>query len=41
MNRLLLLTAFLLANISVGAQGLQFMYKNQTLEDGATVTIAA
>lgn len=41
MNRLQLLTAFLLANISVGAQGLQFMYKNQALEDGATVTIAA
>lgn len=42
MNRLLLLlTAILLADIPVGAQGLLFMYKNQALEDGATVSIAA
>ena len=42
MNRqLLLLAAFLFAGLSAFAQTFEFQYKGVTLEDGATVTIAA
>ena len=41
MNKILLLTAFLLAPVMVGAQGLEFKYQGEALEDGATVTIVA
>ena len=40
-NKLLLLTAFLLAPVFAGAQGIEFKYKGETLEDGASVTIFA
>lgn len=41
MNKILLLTAFLLAPVFAGAQGLEFKYQGEALEDGATVTISA
>ena len=41
MNKILLLTAFLLTPVFVGAQGLEFKYQGQALEDGATVIITA
>ena len=41
MNKILLLTVFLLAPVMVGAQGLEFKYQGEPLEDGATVTIVA
>ena len=41
MNKILLLTVFLLAPVFAGAQGLEFKYQGQALEDGATVIIAA
>ena len=42
MNRLLLLlTAFLFAGSAAIAQTFEFQYQGVTLEDGATVTIAA
>lgn len=41
MRRILLLTTFLLANVAIKAQDLEFKYKGESLIDGATVTITA
>lgn len=41
MKQILLLIAFLLASITAGAQNFEFLYKGESLQDGATVIIAA